>query len=647
MAADAVLPTLTPQQKQTFEAFARDAAMSSVRISPNGERIMSIVRTGVDTDPLLFIYKTDELTKPNATPDPITLSAAPMEIVQAFFANDERIIVVLRQDIDTIERLGGSTRQAIRVVSVGVDGQDWQPLPKRNFDRRSKVESFLENLSPGSVFDGLVWDPDHILISDGDGNIYKVNVEDGSRNLVIRNSDAIAYSDIDFDGDVRLANRFEPADSSIVYLARLKGESNWFEYGRLSAGKMGAGFVAQVFIPLGFYNPEDPNELWVASNHESDKTGVYSFDLKEKKFKELLFRHNKYDASSVATKVAGNSKPITTGFRYSGKYNGEPLFTDEGEAALFNGLSQAFPDTRISIISRSADESRMIIGADGPRTPQSYYLYDSGRVYFLGTQYPELNASMLSRVEWTSYKARDGLEIPTLVTIPDGKGPFPAMVMPHGGPIARDNWGYDNWAQMLAHHGYVVIQPQFRISTGFGKKHLEAGFAQWGKTMQDDLDDAAAYLVKRGLAEKDNIGIFGWSYGGYAAFVGAARDPNPYRCAIAGAGVADIPLFRARIGAGGSILSRGFRQTLDGLNPLEMVDSVDIPILVIHGDKDERVRIEESDKFVAGLRNAGKQHEYLVLEGANHFFGTIYYEHYMQMFPKMIDWLDNTCSMKD
>ena len=217
---------------------------------------------------------------------------------------------------------------------------------------------------------------------------------------------------------------------------------------------------------------------------------------------------------------------------------------------------------------------------------------------------------------------------------------------PHGGPVARDYWGFDLWPQLLASQGYLVIQPQFRISTGFGREHLEAGFAQWGLALQDDLDDAAQHLVEQKLADPNRLAIFGWSYGGYASFVGAARDPNPYQCAIAGAGVADLPYFRAWLADNGDFSEKAYRPTIGGLNALEMAESVDVPILVIHGDLDERVPVAESRKFVAELKKHGKHHKYIELEGANHFFGTIFYRHWMEMFPAMIDWLDSTCGLK-
>ena len=288
-----------------------------------------------------------------------------------------------------------------------------------------------------------------------------------------------------------------------------------------------------------------------------------------------------------------------------------------------------------------------MVRVDGPRTSASWYLLNrKGEINLLGSSLPGLKPEMLSDVEWTSYTARDGTRIPALVTIPKGEGPFPLVVHPHGGPVARDYWGFDLWAQLLAHHGYLVVQPQFRISQGFGRKHLEAGYGRWGLEMQDDLDDVIGYLEKRGLADPERVAIFGWSYGGYASFVGSFRDPNPYSCAIAGAGVADVPYFRAWLADQGDFAEASYRKTIGGINPLDHVDSVDVPILVIHGDKDERVPVAESRKFVKELKKFNKQHKYIELKGANHFFGTIYYRHWMEMFPAMLDWLDNTCGLQ-
>ncbi len=641
-----VFAEFTPAEMDRIEAFARDNAMETAQVSPDGKHILTIIREEVDSDPLLLIFETDNLAK-----KPVGIDASKMKIVGASWANNERIIVAFRQDIDTIERLGGQTRLAGRLASVDVRGQNFVGLPRRNVDRRSQVSEFISNLSRGAIESMMPWDPDHILMSvdadqDGVSTLYRVNVETGAQTLVTQNSERRRVTGIDSDGDVRLSEGFSPEDLAVVRYARRKGETEWITIRSVSA-KGPRNVTSIIFDPLGFYNENDPNELWVLSNHEHNTAGIYAFDLNTGQFGDLLFHHPEFDASGVMTKTGPDGKPIPIGFWYNEKRSFTAYETDPAEIALRKGIDGILGNAVNRIVSRSRDDSHIIIESSGPKRPPTWYLLkDKKEINSLGTERPELNSDDLSPAEWTHFRARDGRKIWSIVTIPEGEGPFPAIVLPHGGPIARDSWGFDPWSQLLASFGYVIIQPQFRISRGFGIDHLEAGYAQWGLTMQDDLDDAAAYLVERGLAEKDNIGIFGWSYGGYAAFIGSARDPNPYRCAIAGAGVSDIPNFRARIGEYGRYADEGFRKTLDGVAPLSITDSVDIPILVIHGDKDERVPIKESDKFVAGLRQHNKQHEYLVLKGANHFFGTIYYRHYMEMYPKMLDWLGNRCGMK-
>ena len=177
-------------------------------------------------------------------------------------------------------------------------------------------------------------------------------------------------------------------------------------------------------------------------------------------------------------------------------------------------------------------------------------------------------------MKFVTYKARDGRKIKAYVTIPTvGKKPYPAVVMPHGGPWARDVNIFDDWAQLLASHGYIVIQPQFRGSTGFGLDHWKAGDKNWGLTMQDDMDDAALFLTSKGLASKGKLAMFGWSYGGYAAFAGSMRDNNIYNCTVAGAGVSDL----GRIKAG--LLDNPFtdklaRPVYKGLSPLDTVEKV-------------------------------------------------------------------------
>lgn len=625
-----------------IEAFAQEPAMSDAQASPDGKHLATLQRLAKDGKQLLLIYELENMGK-----RPVTLGSARMDIASFSWANSERLIVRFLQDVDTLQRLGVDTRLVSKLATVDRKGKRWLQIPRRRADRRRESAKFFEQFGGARIFSTLPKEDDYVLIiydddQNGVADIFKVHVETGSAQRVAKNSNRIEISYMDDDGDPRLATRFDEGDEAIIYLARLKGETEWLEIGRTVANIDAASSVFDAFRLAG---PPSSNEFYVLSNHESDTAAIYTYDLEKHEFGEQQFLHPQYDATGVRAKLDENKNSVIIGFTFTGKGR-DVYLVDPEERALYDAINGILPDTKNRIVSRSDDGGTMVIRAEGPRMPPSWYVLHNDRLDLLGRSMPFLAEDTLAEVEWIRYQARDGTDIPALVTIPQGDGPFPIVVLPHGGPVARDYWGFDVWAQLLAFHGYVVIQPQFRISTGFGRRHLEAGYGRWGHEMQDDLEDAIGYLAQRGLGDPGRAAIFGWSYGGYAAFVGSFRDPNPFRCAIAGAGVADLPYFRAWLADSGTLLEKAYRPTVDGLSPLEHVDSVDVPILLIHGDIDERVPVAESRKFVSKLKEFGKHHKYIELEDANHFFGTIYYRHYMEMYPAMIDWLDNTCKLK-
>ena len=640
------LPLLSTAQEQQpltgFEAFAQEPAMSFAAVSPNGKHLATLQRFARDGKQFLLVYEVGDMAK-----RPVTMGSDRMDIVAAAWANNERLIVQFRQDVDTLQKLGADTRQVGKLATVDRTGGDWLEIPRKRADRRSDWAKTIQEFGGAGIFDLLPKDDDHILISyDDDQNfvsdIFRVNVKTGTAQRVARNTSDTTITFIDDDGDPRLAFRFDEGDEAVIQLARLKGETEWVEIGRTEAN---VGSVSRIFDAFELVGPASSNEFYVRSNHETDTAAIYTYDMETRQFGELLFMHPRYDATGVRTRLDEEKNDLILGFTYTGK-SGDAYLIDAGEQALYEAINGVLPGTHNRIVSRSDDGGALVIRAEGPKMPASWYILNDNRLDLLGRSMPFLTEDMLSEVEWVRYKARDGMEIPSLVTVPAGDGPFPLVVLPHGGPVARDYWGFDVWSQLLAFHGYAVIQPQFRISEGFGRKHLEAGYGRWGYEMQDDLEDAIGYMVKRGLADSGRVAIFGWSYGGYAAFVGSFRDPNPFRCAIAGAGVADLPYFRAWLADSGTMTEKAYRPTVDGISPLEHVRSVDIPILLIHGDIDERVPVAESRKFVERLKEFDKHYKYIELEGANHFFGTIYYRHWMQMYPAMIDWLDNTCGLR-
>ena len=637
------------QEPLTIEAFAMDNAIEGIWVSPNGERISVVRRTCKDCDRIVQVFKVSDMAA-----RPYTIDADRMDIQSAPWADDGNLAIRFTQDIERFHRRGiGDARIFSRLALHDVDKSSWLQLPIFRSDRRSAVNRDLQNLSTAGLVSTLRCDPRHIIISadinnNGVSDYFKVNVRRGTQKLLLKGSSNMALGGVDRDGEVRFASSFNPAKGDFITYARIKGEKKWLEVSRINFEESWNTQLNFAFVGL---DPDDPNLAYVLSNHDADTDGVFEYDLRTQKLGELLFRHPRYDANGTLVWRAPDACSATriAGFSYAGKTGSERYFTDPAFQAGQDALDKLMPENTVnSYGSSSLDKKVRVVYSEGPKHPGTWYLLHDGKLSRIGDVLPLLRPEHLGDVEWKRFKARDGYSVPAIITRPPyGEPPWPTVVMPHGGPIARDFYGFDLWAQMLAHHGYLVVQPQFRMSSGFGKKHFSAGFEEFGKLHQDDIDDSGHYLVRRGLADPERMAIFGWSYGGYAAAVGSFRDPNPYKCAIAGAGAMNLSRWRADISRGGARVDRTFWRAYTGLDPAdqENIDSIDIPLLLIHGDVDQRVNVIYSREHLPKLERAGKHHEYLELEGANHFFGTIFYRHWMQMFPKILDWLDNTCDM--
>ena len=280
-----------------------------------------------------------------------------------------------------------------------------------------------------------------------------------------------------------------------------------------------------------------------------------------------------------------------------------------------------------------ADATWLVTFTDDER-PIQYFAYDraSRTGTFLFTTRPELADYELARMEPFSFAARDGLTVHGYVTFPPGGGRtgLPAVLNVHGGPQARDTWGFDPEAQWLANRGYLCIQVNYRGSTGYGKAFVSAGDREWGGKMHDDLLDAVAYVVDQGWADRDKVAIYGGSYGGYAALVGAAFTPDVFCCAVDVVGPSNlqtllesIPPYWAPMKmqlykrAGNPETDQEF---LWSRSPLSRARDIRIPLLIAQGANDPRVKQAESEQIVAALKEAGIEHEYMLFPDEGHGF---------------------------
>ena len=379
-----------------------------------------------------------------------------------------------------------------------------------------------------------------------------------------------------------------------------------------------------------------------------DTFGLWSLDLNTKAM-DPIYHRSDVDVYGVRT----HSNRWTS----LGQVVGVVYFTDklhveyfdDLEAATYAQLEGVIPYAHyVRIPSRSRDGATMVVHNVGPRDPGTYYLLKDGRLQTVGSQKPLLRSENLADVQRIQYKARDGMTIPAFLTVPHGEPPYPLVVMPHGGPFVHEIVVYNEWAQLLANNGYLVLQPQYRGSRGYGMKFYTAAFGEGGYGgygMQDDKDDGALHLVKEGLADPKRMAMFGWSYGGYAALIAASRSPQIYQCTVAGAAVADviyqINYYRANLrGADGIAQTRTWEKSL---SPIDDVEKVNVPMLIVHGDVDQRVLVDHANKYLKELDKQGKSYEYVELEGADHFSNTLFYDHKITFYNALIDYLQNDC----
>lgn len=301
-------------------------------------------------------------------------------------------------------------------------------------------------------------------------------------------------------------------------------------------------------------------------------------------------------------------------------------------------MTQGLAGRRLQLYSFSDDFQTLVVRSEGVSDSGTYFLYDAAArsVSVVGRAYPEVAPDVIGAIFVIHYTAADDMPLMGYLTLPPGRDAkdLPLVVMPHGGPAARDYLAFDWWAQAMASRGYAVFQPQFRGSDGFGEAHLQAGYGEWGRKMQTDLSDGVAHLVEEGMVDPERVCIVGASYGGYAALQGMTTQPDVYRCGVSVAGVADLPEMleaEGRLGGGTNnnpvirywtrFMGADSRRdsVLVELSPARRAGAVQGPVLLIHGRDDTVVPLNQSEIMHRALRAAGKNSRLVVLDGEDHW----------------------------
>jgi dipeptidyl aminopeptidase/acylaminoacyl peptidase len=373
----------------------------------------------------------------------------------------------------------------------------------------------------------------------------------------------------------------------------------------------------------------DNKLLFASSNINRDKAAIVRVDPTTAKEESVIFQHSEVDVSALAW---SRKRKVCTEVQFVTAKRQRKIFDAEMEA-VYAGLQGQLPGYEIDLQSHDRDEGIFVVAAWSDRTQGVRYLYDaaSKTLTKLAEIAPWLREVDLAEMKPFTYQARDGLTIHGYLTLPPGGGKnLPLIVNPHGGPWARDVWGYNPQVQFLANRGYAVLQMNFRGSTGYGRAFWEAGFKQWGKKMQDDVTDGVRCAIAQGIADPKRVCIYGGSYGGYCALAGLAFTPELYACGIDYVGVSNLFTFLKTIPPYWKPMLDMFyemvgnpetdKELLADASPVMHADKIRVPLLIAQGAQDPRVNINESDQMVAALKKHGIAVEYLVKENEGHGF---------------------------
>jgi dipeptidyl aminopeptidase/acylaminoacyl peptidase len=516
------------------------------------------------------------------------------------WANDDRLIYV--QD------RGGD--ENFRLYAVGRDGSNRLDLTPYDNVKCDIVDD-LEDVDDEILFQMNRRNPEIF-------DVYRLNVHTGEMEMVAENPGNVQRWIPDHDGKLRMATTTDGVNTAILHRAR--EEDDWRTVATYN--------FKESATPLFF--TFDGEAAYVASNVGRDKTAIFAYDLATGKEGRLLYENPEVD---VWTLLQSRKRKVVTGVTYE---TDKPAyhFFDERRERIQEFLDEQLPGRFNAIVSSSKDETRYVVNSSSDRTLGSYHLLDAERmeVTRLFDISPWLREEDMAEMRPVSYESRDGLTIHGYLTLPPGAEPkdLPMVVHPHGGPWHRDSWGFDPEAQFLANRGYAVLQMNFRGSTGYGRKFMEASFGQWGLAMQDDVTDGVEWAVREGFADPDRLAIYGGSYGGYATLSGVTKTPDLYACAVSYVGVSNLftwieaippywkpylEMMYEMVGHPDEDAER-FRAT----SPFFHADRIKAPLLVAQGANDPRVRKEESDQIVEALRSRGVEVEYLVKDDEGHGF---------------------------
>ena len=591
----------------TVEDFSKHQEFYNVKISPDGKHLAVLVN---DKGRKTLTFLETETFKVTHT----LKGSSRDQAGQYFWVNNERVVV-------QVEQIRGSLELPLNygeLFAVNYDGRKSRMI----FGYRSKSGIALSGYA-GFMLDNLEGDDKHILIrkqlmdrrNDILPDVTRLNVYNGREKRIKRAP--IPYSQFltDHSGVPRFVSGIDKNSNNKVFYSKGKGEK-WQPFGKEFIGD---------FTALGF--TENNQGVYVLKSMDGGPKGLYKYNL-ETQEESLLYRSDTVDPTdTLASSLNG-----IFGLRLDEDY---PTYlylkADTEEAKLHKALVGAFNGDNVQITSMTQDGRQAVIHVSSDRNPGEFYLFDTEKMNarHLLSSSSWINKKELAITEPFRIKSPDGLLLNGLLTLPLGKEKnLPTVVLPHGGPHARDYWGYNPQVQLLANAGYAVIQVNFRGSSGYGQNFEKAGYGNWGTKIQDDILLATKYTIQQGITDKERVCIFGASFGGYSALQSAIRTPDTYKCAVGYVGVYDLEMMYDEgdiktLTWGGAYLDKTLgtdKAELIAQSHVHNIDKLKAPVLIIHGEDDKRAHFEHALALRDALDKHDHPYEWLVKDKEGHGF---------------------------
>jgi len=596
--------------KIAMEDFFRNPEKTSFRLSPNGEYFSYLAPWEKRLN--VFVQKIGADSAVRIT------SETARDISGYLWKGNNRILF--------LKDTGGD--ENFQLYGVNADGTELKGLTV--FEKvRTELIDDLKDVD-GEIIVGLnkrnpeVFDP------------YRLNVISGEMTQLAENPGNIMGWMTDHEGKLRLAVTSDGVNQTVLYR-----ETEQEQFKPILTTSFKETMSPQLFT-------FDNKMLYSLSNLGRDKNALVIFDPATGKEKEVLFKTDEADIEGIG--YSRKEKKLLM-VSWTTDLDKEHFFDKEAEA-IKKKLEEKLPGYQISIGSANKEEDKYMVRTYSDKSRGAYYMYNkvSGELTKLADLTPWLKENELCDMKPIVYKSRDGLTIQGYLTLPKGYEPknLPVVINPHGGPWARDYWGFNPEVQFLANNGYAVLQMNFRGSTGFGRAFWEASFKQWGLTMQDDISDGVKWLIDQGIADPKRVAIYGGSYGGYATLAGLTLTPDLYAAGVDYVGVSNMftfmktipPYWKPMLDMLYEMVGNPKTDSLKlaEISPVFLVDKIKAPLFVAQGKNDPRVNIDESDQIVKALKDKGIAVEYMVKDNEGHGFHNE--ENRFDFYRSMLAFLD-------